>query len=74
MPDPKSPWLRIAEACDYARVGKKIIYAAIAAGRLRAAQVDGRRKLLIRREWIDAWLDATAPQIVELSRRDRGAA
>jgi excisionase family DNA binding protein len=64
-----SPWLNIDEAGAYARVGRKVLYKAIAAGRLRAAHVDGRRKLIIHREWLDAFLAAAAPAIVELPRR-----
>lgn len=66
---PVSPWLNVAEACAYARVGRKIIFAAIAGGRLRAAHVDGRRKILIRREWLDSWLLAAAPAIVDIAPR-----
>jgi len=71
--EPASPWLSIAEACSRARVGRKVIYAAVRAGRLRAAHVDGRRKIVIHREWLDAWLAASAPTIVELPR-SRGVA
>lgn len=70
----ESPWLSVGDACAYARVGRKLIYAAVAGGRLRAAHVDGRRKLAFRREWIDVWLEAMAPRVIELPRRDRGAA
>jgi len=64
-----SPWLNIDEAVAYARVARKVLYKAIAAGRLRAAHVDGRRKLIIHREWLDAFLSASAPAIVEIPRR-----
>ena len=69
-----SPWLTIDEAGAYAHVGRKVLYRAIADGRLRAAHVDGRRKLIIHREWLDAWLAASAPAIVEVPLRDRGVA
>jgi excisionase family DNA binding protein len=72
MESTPSPWLNIDEACAYARVGRKILYRAIAEGRCRAAHVDGRRKLVIHRDWISAWLDAAAPAIVELPRRTCG--
>jgi excisionase family DNA binding protein len=61
-----SPWLNIEAACHYAHVGRKLIYKAIADRRLRAAHVDGRRKLIIHRDWLDAWLAAAAPAVVEL--------
>jgi excisionase family DNA binding protein len=64
-----SPWLNIAESCAYARVGRKVVYRAIADGRLRAAHVDGRRKLIIHRDWLDGWLASAAPTIIELPRR-----
>jgi excisionase family DNA binding protein len=64
-----SPWLTVNEAAAYARVGRKIIFAAIASGRLRGAHVDGRRKIIIRREWIDSWISAAAPAIVDIRRQ-----
>ena len=62
-PLPGSPWLNIVDASLYARVGTQILYRAIVAGKLRAARVDGRRKLVVRREWLDAWLTASAPEV-----------
>ncbi len=63
-PLPGSPWLNIVDACLYARVGSHILYRAIAEGKLRAARVDGRRKLVVKREWLDAWLTGVAPEVV----------
>jgi excisionase family DNA binding protein len=74
MADEPTPWLDRRQACEYAHVGPKLLYRAVAEKRLRAAHVDGRRKRIFRREWLDAWLTATAPTIIELPRRDRGAA
>jgi excisionase family DNA binding protein len=62
-PLPGSPWLNIVDACLYARVGSHILYRAIAEGKLRAARVDGRRKLVVKREWLDAWLTGVAPEL-----------
>jgi len=62
-----SPWLRIGEAAQYVRCGRKLLYREVAAGRLRAARVGGRREIRTRREWLDEWLQATvgdAAQVV----------
>lgn len=55
-------WLSVEQAAARAQVGKRTIYNEVAAGRLRAARVGGRRKLRFRAEWIDQWLEASAPQ------------
>jgi excisionase family DNA binding protein len=60
-----SPWLTVAEAADRAKVGRKMIYREIRAGRLRAAVVGGRRDYRLLGEWVDAWLLAsTTPRAV----------
>jgi len=41
-------------------VGRKILYKAVAAGRLRAARIGAGRSLLFSDAWIDEWLTATA--------------
>ena len=61
-----SPWLKSAEGANYARVGVKLLYREVAAGRLRAARVGSRRALLFRADWIDGWLERTA-QAVEVT-------
>jgi excisionase family DNA binding protein len=58
-----SPWLTVPEAAQRARVGVKLVYREVAAGRLRAARVGGRRDLRFRPDWVDAWLDATAAPV-----------
>lgn len=55
-----TPWLTTAEGASYARISPKTLLRAIAAGRLRHARVGGRRSIRLRREWLDAWLLATA--------------
>lgn len=60
---PASPWLVASEAASYARLSQKTLYREARLGRLRHARVGGRRELRFRREWIDAWLDATAEPI-----------
>jgi excisionase family DNA binding protein len=68
-----SPWLNVKGVCARAGVGRKVVYAAIAAGRLRAAHIDGRRAIRVHVDWVDQWLTNAAPPIVEI-RRDRGVA
>jgi hypothetical protein len=41
----------------------------IAAGRLRAARVGGRGEFVLRREWIDAWLEDLARPVAAQVRR-----
>jgi excisionase family DNA binding protein len=59
MTGPASPWLTVAEAADRAKVGRKMIYREIRAGRLRAAVVGGRRDYRLLPEWVDQWLLAS---------------
>ena len=62
-------WLTVREAADRARCGTKVIYRAVKEGRLRAATVSGRGRgrgaLLFAPEWVDAWIEETAPMIVD---------
>lgn len=58
-----SPWLTVAEAAARARVGRKTIYREIAAGRLRAAVVGGRRDFRLLADWVDQWLEATSTPV-----------
>lgn len=58
-----SPWLKSAEAAKYARCGVKALYREVAAGRLRAARLGGRRALLFKAEWVDAWLEGSAEPV-----------
>jgi excisionase family DNA binding protein len=51
-------WLTVAQAAARAQCGRKSIYDATKAGRLRAARIGGRA-LRFRPEWVDAWLEAT---------------
>ena len=61
--DVTSPWLTVKEAAARARVGRKTIYREIAAGRLRAAVVGGRRDLRLLADWVDKWLEATSTPV-----------
>jgi excisionase family DNA binding protein len=59
-----SPWLTAEEARQYIKSGVKIVYREVAAGRLRAARIGGRRDLRFRKEWLDEWLERTAAPVV----------
>lgn len=59
-PAATSPWLRVKEAARHAQCSRRVLYAAVHQGRLRAVHVGGRRSLRFRAEWIDAWLEAAA--------------
>jgi excisionase family DNA binding protein len=53
-------WLTVKEAAAYSKCATKTLYRAIQQGGLKAARVGGRRKIVLRREWIDAYLEASA--------------
>jgi excisionase family DNA binding protein len=57
------PWLSVAEAAAYAGLSRDTIYTACERGELRHAHVGGRRKILVRPQWIDAWLERHAPEV-----------
>ena len=56
----RSPWLRAAEASKYLRCGVRGIYRAVAKGELRAARLNGRRDLVMKRAWLDEFLERRA--------------
>lgn len=58
-----SPWLKIAEARQIAKVGARLLYREIRAGRLRSARIGARRDIRIHRDWIDEWLLASSEPI-----------
>ena len=58
-----SPWLTVDEARTVAKVGSKTIYREIRAGRLRAARIGGRRDIRVHRDWLSAWLEASAAPV-----------
>ncbi len=58
-------WMTVDEAAAHAKCGRRSIYNAVAAGKLRAARLGGRRELRFLVEWIDAWLlETSTPEIV----------
>jgi excisionase family DNA binding protein len=60
MTDLPTQWLTVREAAAYSRCGVKTLYRAVQRGELRAARVGGRRKLVLRTAWLDAYLEAPA--------------
>jgi excisionase family DNA binding protein len=64
----ESPWLTTKEAAAYLKHGRRFLLREIHAGRLRAAIVGGRREVLTRAEWCDAWVQDQARPIM-LQRR-----
>lgn len=57
---PVDPWLTLQEAAAEVHASDDTLYAAIAAGRLRAARLSTRGAYRIRRSWLDAYLDHAA--------------
>ena len=60
MNEAATDWLTVDQARQVAQCGAKLIYREIKAERLRAARIGNRRDLRIRRDWTDAWLEASA--------------
>ena len=60
---PSSPWRTTAESARYLRKGPKFVRREVKAGRLRAARVGGRGDLIMKVEWLDAFLEAMAEPI-----------
>jgi excisionase family DNA binding protein len=55
--DIHSPWWTVDQAAAYARVHKSLLYRECAARRLEHVCAGGRRKILLKVEWVDAWLE-----------------
>jgi excisionase family DNA binding protein len=58
--DHDTPWLTVKQAAARAQVGRRLIYREVAAHRLKAAHVGGRRELRFLPAWVDAWLESNA--------------
>lgn len=57
----ESPWLSVSDAAEYAGYSPQTITRACREGFLRHSQPAGvGGKILLRREWVDAWLDVFA--------------
>ncbi len=65
-------WLRVAEAAEYTGLSRDTIYTACERGELRHGRIGGRRKIVMRPQWIDAWLERHAPEVLS-GRRGEGA-
>ena len=61
---PATPWLNVREAAARAKCGERSIYNGVAARKLRAARLGGRRELRFLPEFIDAWLLATTTPVL----------
>jgi excisionase family DNA binding protein len=61
-PSHSDPWLSTLQAAAQMGLGRGSIYAAVAAGQLRALVVNRRRDLRIRQSWLDDWARAKAPR------------
>jgi excisionase family DNA binding protein len=62
--DPQPPvWLTVKQAAARAQVGPKTIYRSVAAGRLRAARIGGRRDLRLLAAWVDEFLIASSEPV-----------
>jgi excisionase family DNA binding protein len=57
-----SPWLNIREAAERARVSPSYIEQAAMRGELRSRKLGRRRIFHV--DWVDAWLEATAEEVV----------
>lgn len=54
-----TPWLRPVEVARYLRLGGvKSVFALIAAGKLRARQIGGKRTTVIHVDWVRAYLES----------------
>ena len=53
---PPSPWLKVTEAADRARVGRRQVERAAKNKQLRSVQVGGRKERRFLPEWVDEWL------------------
>lgn len=54
-----SPWINVPEAAEYLDVCVDTIYDACAAGGLKHVRL-GRRTIRLKREWLEAWVEAQA--------------
>ncbi len=67
--DRPSPWLTAKEAAQRLRIHRETLYHEVAAGRLRAARIGGRRNLRFLPEWCDAYLEASSMPVEVTPRK-----
>lgn len=60
----QSTWLTVQQAADYCNVSTDVIYHGVRSRGLKHTRVGGKLRLRIKREWLDAWMDAFATQTV----------
>ncbi len=60
----ESPWMNAREAGRYLRRSRLFVLREVRAGRLKAARVGGRREILTRAEWCDAWVQQNAEPVM----------
>jgi excisionase family DNA binding protein len=53
-------WLTVAGAAARAKVSRRLIYAAVKAGRLKASRLGVRKDIRILASWVDAWIESMA--------------
>lgn len=56
-----TPWLTVAEACQYSRVGRTDLLAALNSEELRGSQIKRNGRWRVHRDDLDAWLRGEAP-------------
>ena len=65
-----SPWLTVREGGLYVKRSARFLRREIRAGRLKAARIGGRGEVLVRKEWLDEWVEQqTQPLMVPIRRR-----
>lgn len=65
----ESPWWRVEQAAAYARVHKSQIFRACAQRQLEHVRVSGRRTIVTRREWVDAYLESMRVHVAQGATR-----
>jgi len=65
----ETPWLTAREAAAYLRIGLDTFFRECRLRRIRHARVGGRRAIRCRREWLDEFLERSAPVIIEVGKR-----
>jgi excisionase family DNA binding protein len=68
---PESPWWRVEQGAAYAQLHKQELYRACRKRQLLHVKVGGRRTILVKREWVDAWLESQ--QTLVMPTRGRAA-